>query len=87
VALGLTSVAALRLSHGEWISEALGAEAQPREEFRTQNVAVGSAAFVRQTQGTIGLKGNAIFSKMARLSCSARQREIMRLILKPKIDR
>jgi REP-associated tyrosine transposase len=56
-ALGLTSVAALRLSHGEWISEALGAETQRREEFWSQSIAVGSEAFVRQTQDTLGLKG------------------------------
>ncbi len=55
-ALELTSVAALRLSHGEWISEALDAEAQRREEFWTQSIAVGSEAFVRQTQGNFCLK-------------------------------
>ena len=56
-ALKLTSVAALRLSHGEWISEALGAEAQRREEFWSQSIAVGSEAFVRQTQLTLGQRG------------------------------
>jgi putative transposase len=44
------------LSHGEWISEALDAEAQRREEFWTQSIAVGSEAFVRQTQGNFCLK-------------------------------
>jgi REP-associated tyrosine transposase len=56
-ALELIGVTALRLSHGEWISEALGTEAQRREEFWSQSIAVGSEAFVRQTQDPFGLKG------------------------------
>ncbi len=51
-ALELTSVAALRLSHGEWISEALGAEAQRREEFWSQSIAVGSEAFYGKPRAT-----------------------------------
>ena len=55
--LELGSIEALRTAHQEWVAEALGDEAQRREDFWSQSLAVGSAEFVRQTQSALGHQG------------------------------
>ena len=55
--LELSSREALRSAHQEWIAEALSDEAQEREDCWSQGIAVGSDAFVRQTQLALGHRG------------------------------
>jgi putative transposase len=55
--LELGSREALRTAHQEWIAEALSDETQRQEDHWSQGLAVGSDAFVRQTQLALGHRG------------------------------